>query len=142
MNSANGHQGYRAIDWCCGGLSLAPPMLFIGIFGRSDWTRPEVTVFVWLITWAVVVGSVAGISRRSTDRHRLLFALACPLIAAALAVILGFIYEVCRSQFPMTAIVAWSCYYSVVLTILSSPAVAAFLVTHSLTRQCQTSATT
>ncbi len=117
-------------------------MLFIGIFGRSDWTRPEVTVFVWLITWAVVVGSVAGISRRSTDRHRLLFALACPLIAAALAVILGFIYEVCRSQFPMTAIVAWSCYYSVVLTILSSPAVAAFLVTHSLTRHCQTSATT
>ena len=142
MNSTNDAQTYRVAEWCFGILSLVPPLLFIGVFGRSDWTRPEVTVFIGLVVWAIVVGSAVGLIRRSTPRHRILLALACPLLAAALAVSLGFIYEVSRSQFSMTAIVAWTCYYAVMLTILSSPAIAAFLVAHGLKLRCHTEAPT
>ena len=138
MNSTNDALSYRVTEWCFGVLSLLPPLLFIGVFGRSDWTRPEVTVFIGFVVWAVVVGFAVGLIRRSTPRRRILLALACPFLAAALAVLLGCIYEVSRSQFPMTAILGWACYYAVMLTILSSPAIAAFFVAHGLKMRCHT----
>lgn len=142
MNSSKDRLGYRVTEWYFGILSLVPPILFIGVFGRSDWTQTEITVFIGLLVWAIIVGSAVGLIRRSTPRHRILLALACPLFSTALAVSPGLIYDVSRAQFPTSIIVGRTCYFAIMLTILSSPALAAFLVTQGLKLRYQTSVST
>lgn len=74
MNSSKDRLGYRVTEWYFGILSLVTPILFIGVFGRSDWTQTEITVFIGLLVWAIIVGPAVGLIRRSTPRHRILLA--------------------------------------------------------------------